>query len=623
MNLTVRLLSFTLLLVFILCTRGRAQENEPLDGAQVRRATRATVPKGRATLVFSGLTKDMDPGSIQIKSDKDDFMVLSVSHRLNFNEPPAENPEAEKIYDAMADLDRKKARLTVNYRITEEEDAILKLNRVVASPQTGLDAEDLIAAVNFHRQRISYIKRRQLGIRDSLAEISTEKQLLQEQLAELGLQRQGKATAEIVVVTQSERAVTDEFTLSYLVPNARWIPHYDVRVADISKPVDLRYRAKVSQQTGEDWTNVKLTLSTGNPRAQATAPTLSVWRLSQNSQPPGYVPVARRQIATGVRQLTGQVFEETGEPLIGATILVPGTAIGTVTDFDGRYSFEVPAGTTELVVSYTGYSSKTFPANSTRVVLQENAQMLDEVVVTGYASANDQLQGRAAGMRMKKNRRRQETAAAPPPVQVSRQATTVSFDIELPYTIASDNKARDVEIRRIDLPATYTHLSVPKFSTDVYLTAAVTDWADYDLLSGAVNLFFEGTYLGTSALDVATISDTLKLGLGRDPGVVIRRKATEDYRARNFFGSKVTDSRGYTISVRNNKRQAINLVVMDQVPVSADEEIEVKIDHERTFRLNEETGILTWKTRLSPDEQREQRFGYTVKYPKGQRVRLE
>lgn len=635
----------TLLFTLSLCTSGPAQlfaqknsDNEKLipskitaatvylDGAQVNRTTKATVPAGRATLVFPGLTKDMDPGSIQVKSERDDYIILSVSHRLNFNELPAENPEAEKIYAQMDALDAQKADLTVDFRILQEEESILKLNRVVASPQTGLNADDLIAAVNFHRERITTIKKQQLTISNGLAELKEQRQFLQEQLSEIGLSRQTKATAEVVIVTKSERAVTDNFTVSYLVPNARWTPHYDVRVADITQPVDLRYRAKVSQQTGEDWTNVRLKLSTGDPTANGVAPTLSTWRLYQNSRPPEWRPQGKRQVQTGVASVQGQIVDEDGMPLIGASILVPGASTGTVTDIDGNYFLDIPAGTQQLTISYTGFETATVPARNGRLVLKAGAVNLSEVVVTGYADARSQLAGRVAGVRAKKERRRAqraEAAAAPPPVIVERRATTVNFDIETPYTIPSDGKARDVEIKRHDLPATYTHISVPKFSPEAYLTASVTDWEQYDLLSGPINLFFEGTYLGKSALDVTTTKDTLELSLGRDQNVVVERKATEDYRKRNFFGNKQSESRGYTITMRNKKSQAINMIVLDQVPVSADEEIEVKVDTGDSFKLEEKTGILTWRTRIAPGQMNQTAFGYTVKYPRNKPVVLK
>ncbi|MEM6770532.1 MAG: mucoidy inhibitor MuiA family protein, partial [Bacteroidota bacterium] len=610
----------TLLFILLLCTCVRAQTAKPtektipstittatvyLDGAQVNRTAKTTIPAGRATLIFSGLTKDMDPGSIQVKSERDDYIVLSVSHRLNFNELPTENPEAEKVYAEMDALEAEKDRLRVDFKIHSDEYDILKQNRVVYSPQTGLDAETLVSAMTFHRERITAIRKAQHDITVRFDEIERTKVQLQEKISEIGLSRQTKATAEIVVVTQADRAVTDEFTVSYLVPNARWTPHYDVRVADISQPVNLRYRATVSQQTGEDWTNVRLKLSTGDPTASGVAPTLPVWRLYQNARPPVWRPEGKRQVATGVAAVEGQIVDSNGEPLVGATILVPGPFTGTVTDYEGNFLVEIPAGTQQLQVSYTGFTSKMVPARNGRITLDESVETLDEVVVTGYANAREKLAGRAAGLQRKKGRRQNQRtqAAAPPPVSVERRATTVNFDIELPYTIPSDGKARDVEIKRHALPATYTHLSVPKFSPEAYLTAAVTDWEQYDLLSGPINLFFEGTYLGQSALDVATTKDTLELSLGRDQNVIVERKATEDYRKRNFFGNKQSESRGYTITVRNKKAQAINMIVLDQVPVSADEEIEVKIENIAAFKLEEDTGILTWRTAIGPGQQ--------------------
>lgn len=594
-----------------------------LEGAQVSRTANVSAPAGKNQLVFTGLTADMDPKSIQIKADDDDLIVLSVNHRLKFGEKPSTNPAIFDIYVEIDELDDHKELLSTKFNILKEEEDLLALNRVVASQQAGLNAQDLVKTVNFHRERITDIRLKQLAIRRSLDSVGSLQDLLRRKISNLGNKRPVKTTAEVVVITQNKSATKSDFVLTYLVPNARWVPHYDVRVADISQPVDLRYRARVSQNSGEDWAGVRLKLSTGDPSANAIAPTLPMWRLGYNNRPPVYRPEARAQVQTGFRKLYGKVTDENGEPLIGVNVLVPGTQIGTVTDLDGIYALEAPAEVSQLSISYTGFSSQLVNASTglMNTTLREDAAMLDEVVVVGYGNR-----------RAKRSRPRREKSSAdfgapapsaPVPVQTQRRATTVNFDIELPYDIPSDGKAREVEIKRQTLPATYTHYAVPKFSLDAFLTASVTDWEQYDLLSGDINLFFEGTYLGESRLDVETVVDTLKLSLGRDPGVVIERKATEDYRKRNFFGNKKTDSRGYTISVRNKKDQPIQLTIKDQVPVSGNEDIEVKTDIPRILRLDERTGILTAKLIVQPKGEHSMQFGYTVKYPNHQRVNLE
>ncbi len=134
-------------------------------------------------------------------------------------------------------------------------------------------------------------------------------------------------------------------------------------------------------------------------------------------------------LATAVsaqRTVTGTVTDDqTGEPLIGANILVVGTSVGTVSDLDGSYTLNVPEGTTQLSISYTGYTAQTVELGNSDVIdiSMSAGSTLDEVVVTGYASerkadivgsvgvidtkdalstpsANlaQQLQGRAAGV---------------------------------------------------------------------------------------------------------------------------------------------------------------------------------------------------------------------------------
>ena len=130
-------------------------------------------------------------------------------------------------------------------------------------------------------------------------------------------------------------------------------------------------------------------------------------------------------IAAEARVISGVVKDATGETIISASVVVKGTSIGTVTDFDGNYSLDVPNDAKVLVFSYVGM--KTQELNITgdvmNVVLSENSEVLEEVVVTGYgttkkrdlvtavssvnadqlkdipvASASEALQGKLAGV---------------------------------------------------------------------------------------------------------------------------------------------------------------------------------------------------------------------------------
>src|SRR5690554_5644570 len=92
-------------------------------------------------------------------------------------------------------------------------------------------------------------------------------------------------------------------------------------------------------------------------------------------------------IATAQTQVRGVVVDETGEPVVGATILIKGTSQGTVTDFDGDFSLTVPANA-RLVVSYVGMVTQEVAATPTmRIVMRSDAELLEEVMVIAYGTA--------------------------------------------------------------------------------------------------------------------------------------------------------------------------------------------------------------------------------------------
>lgn len=93
-------------------------------------------------------------------------------------------------------------------------------------------------------------------------------------------------------------------------------------------------------------------------------------------------------MAAEARVISGVVKDQTGETVISASVMVKGTTIGTVTDFDGNYTLEVPDDAKVLVFSYVGMKTQelTITGNVMNVVLAEDAEILEEVVVTGYGT---------------------------------------------------------------------------------------------------------------------------------------------------------------------------------------------------------------------------------------------
>lgn len=207
-------------------------------------------------------------------------------------------------------------------------------------------------------------------------------------------------------------------------------------------------------------------------------------------------------------------------------------------------------------------------------------------------------------------------------VQVNNSGINTVFDIDLPYTVPSDGQQHNVAIKSAELPATYRYYAVPKLDRDAFLQAQVTDWEKLDLLPAPTNIFYEGTYVGQGFIDVRNVKDTMNLSLGRDKKIVVRRERDKELRSVKTIGTNVREEFVYKISVRNTRSKNVDIVVMDQLPISNDKDIEVNDKEYKAADYNETTGALTWKLQLKPNETRELVFGYTVKYPKGKQVNL-
>ncbi len=593
-------------------------------GAQVNRNAKARIPAGNSLILFSGIAPGIDKNSIQVKAEGD-FVVLSVTHRLNHFESPLETSKISQLINQRDTLQVKIDDENMLMQVLGEEESLILTNKNLSGKEKGVDIDQLKETAAFYRSRLKSIRLEKLRLARKLKGLRIDLGKLNNQLAELNVTEK-KITSEILVAINSERSTQGDFTISYLVPNAGWTPHYDFRVKDINNPVQLAYKAKVYQNSGESWEKVNLTLSTGDPSLTGQKPTLNPWRLDfynpyayqknqySNDQSLGnYNP--------NVRRVNGVITDgETGEALIGASVFIKETGTGTVTDFDGRYALDVPAYGKTLVISYTGYSNTEVAISQSNMSLSlQGGVLLESVVVTGYAG-----QSKLKSLFKKKDRKqsREEIISKAIPIEEVEKATSVSFKIELPYDIPTDGKPYDVSIKQHELEAYYEYYCAPKLDEDAFLTALVTGWEEYNLLSGQASLFFEGTYLGKSYLDVQSVNDTLELSLGRDKNIVVKRTRKKQQTKKKFLSGKRVDTRSWDIEVRNKKKANINIVIEDQIPIAINNEIEIEHSFDRAA-FDKDSGILTWKFTLPTQQTKKLDFKYTVKYPKKEQVRLE
>lgn len=203
-------------------------------------------------------------------------------------------------------------------------------------------------------------------------------------------------------------------------------------------------------------------------------------------------------------------------------------------------------------------------------------------------------------------------------IQVSELAA--EFDIKQTYDIPANGQPYIVDVTSYNLEATYRYSCIPKMEREAFLLARITGWEDLDLVEGPANVYFGGTYVGQSYIYTRSVDDTLDLSLGRDKKLVVTRTKVKEFNNEKTVGSTKKETFSYEIIVKNTRKTAVEVELMDQIPVSQDAEIIVEATELSKGVLDPATGFVTWRMNIPPGEQQKVVLTYTIKYPKSKEV---
>jgi len=163
--------------------------------------------------------------------------------------------------------------------IFQGEIDLLNANKSVGGANVGVDKDNLKEIADFYRERMIELKVKLLDNKTEVKKLSEHIQKVTQQISTLTAE-ENKPTSTILITLDSKKQTNLSLELSYVVSGAGWTPLYDVRAVDINSNVQLGYKANVFQNTGEEWKNVKLKLSTGNPTQNGVKPLLNPWYLN-------------------------------------------------------------------------------------------------------------------------------------------------------------------------------------------------------------------------------------------------------------------------------------------------------------------------------------------------------
>lgn len=522
------------------------------QGAQIFQKASYSIKPGITEVIIEGISPYIDVNSLQVKATGNSI-ILDSKYSLFYPKPEEISLEGLplKIRKDILLLEDSLKYLGYDIQdIQDEIDVMLATKNIIANNGSMRGQGKVNDSINLLKQAVDYYTIKMTEINKKIqtlnrkkAEKLEKKRGMDDRLAKLkkhqsssGFNNADQGPIHRVTVTLSTKElVAGKLNISYLVANAGWVPMYDLRSDGLTSKINLTYKAQVFQNTGLDWENVKLSISTNNPYQNKTKPTLHPW-----------------------------------------------------------------------YIDYYTYKNDNYKNQG-----NAPASMKKEMESQGYAYSNtlstpDEVQSQTSAQF----------------VETIRQLTSAEFRIDLPYSIKSNNEQHMVLIKVADLDASYKYFTVPKLDNSVYLVAQLSKLDELGLVPAQANIFFDGSYVGETYIDPTTMEDTLNLSLGRDPNIIVKRLLVKKDSKEKIVGDKKERTMAYSIEIKNLKATSIDLVVLDQLPITQNADIVIEQMNLDKGELDSRTGIIEWKFTLKTKESKLINFNYKVKHNKDLNVNL-
>jgi uncharacterized protein (TIGR02231 family) len=265
-----------------------------LQGAMLYSSASFSLSQGINECVFLHTSPFADQGSVTA-SGKGNFTIMEVHHAIDYPEPKQKKSgthpmlkSLKLLNDSIEEITAVMDELTDRLQILTNEKNLIQNNRLLKG-ETKRDTLALVKeAVEFYRARLNNISAEQAKLKKQQRQWSEQLALMQQRAAAYNEliaavedpEPQRNPLYKIIVSVLAQAPVQAEITISYFVQNAGWSPVYDLKAASGSKSMSVVQSAKVFQNSGLDWNQTRLTLSTGQPQTSLEKPVLSSSYLS-------------------------------------------------------------------------------------------------------------------------------------------------------------------------------------------------------------------------------------------------------------------------------------------------------------------------------------------------------
>lgn len=618
------------------------------SGAEVERSSNVKLPAGVTELRIRSLSPSVDPTSILVKIANENVSLMSVTHELDFANQKKVLEETTLLSKKVDALKDSIAQTNSLLEVYASEKEMMKSNKSIKGVE-GITAEELSKITTFYHKKMTEIENEQNRLKKKKKEFSNQFiELTQKQIALNLTANESSFTVKLLVRTDKE--VETNIGLDYYVSEAGWDPIYEARILDDKHPMQLIYGASVRQNVHEDWSNIKVRISTEDPKEDKMQPTIGCDELYFGNSAK-YVAKSKMLVKPRTQTVKG-IVSNFMQPLPYVCVVAKGTNLYAISDQNGYYEINVPENC-ELEFSHLGYMTQTLKLNEkspsvininmaeafekkqsefTEAVSQEEADLKLE---TSSTVSQIMLGNNSSNIIPTENKKSLSHKELRPALLSEGEMESeeivpgwlnlAPFTVSVPnkYTIPSNNIPTIIRMNDFKIDVAYEYVVLPKLEKKAYISAVINDWAKYNLLDGPVYIFWDNEFKGQSYLSTNAMKSYVDLSVGADKGIIVNREIVQSNSSRQVMISSNKATRTWRITLTNTKTIPAEIYVKDQYPISNDEDIEIELLQSQGASVDKNTGIITWKSVLQPGEVKTFDFTYRVKYPVGKSLYIE
>ncbi len=502
------------------------------DSALVTREVSAPEGKGIVELVVSPLPAQVIANSLYTEGT-DGLRILSTRFRtraVREDTRKAVRTQEEMIKTLAAESGRIKKEVEV---LNQNLGFLQKLENFTGATMQGvaekgmLNGETTIKLTTYVMESRAEKSAALVVLEQKLKANAEATAFAEAQLQELSA-GSSRTESDAVIVLDKANAPAGTVRLNYLVSASTWKPQYRLRAGADKDPVQLEYLAAIEQQSGEDWGEAALTLSTAQPSLNAAIPDLA---------PLDIAIVGRNPNQPGQSQGQGQGQQGQGQ-MMGGMMAKPGADQNRA-----------------QAKAYRGQAQQALVGNNAAA----GGALLNE------AAAIDQAEELLARDDDPKDGGRPQSSEGP----------GVTYRVKGRMTVPSRKEPQLVEVARIEMAPEYFAKAVPVLSARVYRLAKLTNTGDSVILPGEATMYVGTDFVGRMTLPQVAVGEQFTVGFGVDPQIQIGRRLAK--KTDSVQGGNQVHSYEFRIVVRNFKSTPVNLQVWDRLPRAESSDVAVNL----------------------------------------------